>query len=129
MILINIFLIVFVISVSIFSVFVIIYLNRIFENINSINKDIRLLVENTIPILSNLEVITRRVNKVATEAEEYWVEIDDLIRNLRKKILIFSSYKKFHNSQKLILGLIKNFRPITKGIYAFWIDFKRKSNL
>ena len=129
MTLINIFLIVFVITVSIFSVFVIIYLNRIFENINSIYKDIRLLVENTIPILSNLEVITRRVNKVATEAEEYWVEIDDLIRNLRKKILIFSSYKKFRDSQKLIFGLLKNFRFITKDIHAFWNGFKRKSNL
>ena len=129
MTLINIFLIVFVISASIFSVLVIIYLDRIFENINSINKDIRLLVENTIPILSNLEMITRKVNKVATEAEEYWVEIDDLIRNLRKKVLIFSSYNKFRNPQKLIFGLIKNFRPITKGIYTFWIDFKRKSNL
>jgi hypothetical protein len=129
MTLINIFLIVFVISASIFSVLVIIYLNRIFENINSINKDIRLLVENTIPILSNLEMITRRVNKVTTEAEEYLEEVHYLIRNLHNKILIFSSYKKFRDSQKLIFGLIKNIRPITKGIYAFWIDFKHKPNL
>jgi predicted PurR-regulated permease PerM len=129
MTLINIFLIVFVISVSIFSVIVIIYLNKIFENINSINKDIRLLVEKTIPILSNLEVITRSVNKVATEAEEYWEEASCLIRNLYNKILIFNSFKKFHDSQKLIFGLLRNFKPISKGISAFWIDFKRKSKL
>jgi hypothetical protein len=129
MILINIFLIVFVISTSIFSVLVIIYLKRIFENINSINKDIHLLVENTIPILSNLEEVAHRVNRVVIEAKEYWEEVHYLIRNLRNKIVIFSSYKKFRDSQKLIFLLIKNFRSITKGIYAFWIDFKRKSNL
>ena len=126
MILIDIFLIVFIISAFSFCIFVIKYLKRIFEDKNAIRKDIHMLVEKTIPILSNLKDITQRVNRIISEAEGYWEEINISIRNLREKILKFSSGEKSRDAQKQISEIRKNLRSITKGISGFWIEYKRK---
>jgi len=85
-----------------------------------------MLVEKTIPILSNLKDITQRVNRIISEAEGYWEEINISIRNLREKILKFSSGEKSRDAQKQISEIRKNLRSITKGISGFWIEYKRK---
>jgi uncharacterized protein YoxC len=120
----DIFLIVLILSASALCIFVIIYLKRIFEEVAAVRKDIHNLVENTIPILGNLEEVSQRANRIVTEAEEYWEEIDRSIKTLREKIANFGSWKKFRNAQTQTSDLIKNLKAIAKGISAFWSEFK-----
>ena len=126
MTLIDIFLIVLILSASSLCIFVIVYLKRIFEQVEAVRKDIHRLIENTIPILSNLEEITQRVNRIVTEAEGYWKEIDYSIRNLREKISNFNSWKKFRDAQTHASGIIKNLKSIAIGISAFWSEYKHR---
>jgi uncharacterized protein YoxC len=100
---ISIYLIVFVISASTLGIFAIIYLKSIFKNINAIQQDINLIVGNTIPILRNMDQITRKVTGVVTEAKVYWYKIDNSIRILSEMLLIFGSLKKFSNIKKKVL--------------------------
>ena len=95
MTLVNIFLIFLILSASALCIFVIVYLKRISEQVEAVRRDIHQLVENTIPILSNLEKVTQRASRIVTEAEGYWEKIDHSIRNLLGKISIFSSWKIF----------------------------------
>lgn len=126
MTLIDIFLIVLILSVSSLCIFVIVYLKRIFEEVEAARKDIHRLVENTVPILSNLEEITQRVNRIATEAVDYWEEIDYSIKYLREKISNFNSWKKFRDAQTQTSGIIKSLRSIATGISAFFSEYKNR---
>ncbi len=126
MTLIDIFLIVLILSASSLCIFVIVYLKRIFGQVEAVRKDIHRLVENTIPILSNLEEVTRRANRIVTEAEGYWKEIDYSIKNLREKISNFGPWKKFRDAQTQTSGIIKNLSSIAIGIYAFWSEYKHR---
>jgi len=126
MTLVNILLIVLIVSASALCLFVIVYLKRIFEQVEAVRRDIHQLVENTIPILSNLEEVTQRANRIVTEAEGYWEEIDHSIRNLRGKLSNFGPWNKFRDAQTQTSELIKNLRSITKGIFAFWSEYKHR---
>jgi len=99
-----IYLIVFVISASTTGIFAIIYLKCIFKNINAIQQDIHLLVGNTIPIMRNMDQITRKVTGVVNEAEVYWNKIDNSIRILSEILVIFGSLKKFSNIKKQVFA-------------------------
>jgi len=124
MALIDIFLMVFIFSASSLCIFSIIYMKRIFEQVEAIRKDINRLVENTIPLLSNLKDVTHRANRIATEVEEYWEKIDYSIRNLREKISNSGYWKKFYYAQIHIAVLIKSIRSIAKGLSVFWNEYK-----
>jgi len=126
MALINIFLIVFILSATFLCIFATVYLKRTFEQVEAVRKDIHYLIENTIPVLSNLEEITQRTNKIMTEAEGYWDEINYSIRNLRRTISEFGSLKKFCYARTHNMELIKNLRSIAKGVSAFWSDYKSR---
>ena len=119
MTLIDIFLMVFIFSASSLCIFSIIYMKRILEQVEAIRKDINRLVENTIPLLSNLKDVTHRANRIATEVEIYWMEIDHSIRTLREKISNCGYWKKFNDAQMHTTVLIKSIRSIAKGISCF----------
>jgi uncharacterized protein YoxC len=127
MTLIDIFLIVLILAASTLCIFLIVYLKKIFEQVEAVSKDIHQLVENTIPVLSNLEDVTERANRIVTEVADYWDEIDHSIRTLREKISSFSSWKKFRDAQSLTSGLIKNSKSIAIGVSTFWSKYKQRN--
>jgi uncharacterized protein YoxC len=126
MTLIDILLLVLILSASSLCIFLIVYLKKISGHVEGVSKDIHRLVENTIPILSNLEEVTQRVNIIVTGVERYWKEIDLTIKTLRGKISNSGLWEKFRVAQTQILELNKYFRAIGKGMSAFWCKYKQR---
>ncbi len=126
MTLIDISMIVLVLSTSSLCVFLILYLKKISRQVEAVSKDIHRLVENTIPVLSNLEEITQHANIIVTGVEGYWKEIDHSITTLRRKISNSGTLEKFRCKQTEIMEVGKNFISIAKGISAFWRKYKRR---
>jgi uncharacterized protein YoxC len=123
---INIFLILLIISASALCIFAIVYLKRIFEQIVVVKNDIHQIVQTTLPVLENLEDVTRRANKIVTEAENYWDEIDRSIKNLRERVTNLKSLSKLRDAQNQATDLIKNFKAFAKGFNAFWQEYKHR---
>lgn len=126
MALVDIFLVVLIVSASALCIFVIVYLKKISENVEAARKDIYKLVENTIPILGNLEEVTRRANKIVSAAENYWDELDRSIKNLRAKFADLTSVQRIRDAQNQATDLIRNIRAFVKGISAFIQEFRRR---
>lgn len=126
MTLIDILMIVLVLSASSLCVFLILYLKKISRQVEMVSKDIHRLVENTIPILSNLEEITQHTNIIVTGVEGYLKEIDHSIIALRRKISNSGILEKFRDKQIQIMEISRNFIAIAKGISAFWRKYKRR---
>ncbi|MFH1195361.1 MAG: hypothetical protein V1720_06590 [bacterium] len=127
MTLIEILLIVLNLSVFLLCIYIMIYLKKIFEQVEAVCNDVSQLVKNTNPILRNLEEITQRSNRIVTGVERYWVEIDYSIKTLQEKISNFSSFKKFRFVQEQISELPKKLTAITKGISTFWREYKHSA--
>ncbi len=126
MTLINIILALLFISVSAVCIFFIIYLKKITEHFEEVNEEFHLFVENTIPILNNLNKITQRVNKIITGVEGYWEELDQSIITVRGKISNSDLWAKFKDGQTRVLVVNKTFRAIVKGISTFWHEYRRR---
>lgn len=126
MALVDIFLVILIISASALCIFVIIYLKKISENVEAARKDIHQLIENTVPVLENLEEVTRRANKIVTEAENYWDELDRSIKNLRAKFTNLTSVQRIRDAQNQATDIIRNIRAFVKGISAFVQEFKHR---
>lgn len=124
MALIDILLIVLILSASSLCIFLIVYLKRFFEQFEEVCEDIHQLVDNTIPILNNLEEVTQRANRIVTEVESYWDVIDDSIRTLREKISNSGLWNKLRDTQSQTSWLIKQSRSIVKGVSIFWNKYK-----
>ena len=126
MALVDIFLILLIISASALCIFVIIYLKKIFEQVELVRNDIHEIVRNTVPLLDDLKEVTQRANKIVTEAENYWDEIDRSIKNLRERVTNLKPLSKFRETQSQATDLIKNIKAIVRGINAFWQEYKNK---
>ena len=126
MTLVDIFLILLIVSASTLCVFIIIYLKKIVVQIESVRNDINEIVRNTLPLLEDLKKVTERTNKIVAEAENYWDEIDRSIKNLRERVTNLKPLSKFRETQSQATDLIKNFKAIVRGIYAFWQEYKSK---
>ena len=123
---IDILLIVLILSASAFCIFAIIYLKNLIQQVEAVRKDIHELVVKTIPVLENLSDVARKANRVVSEVEHYWDELDSSIKNLRERISSLTSLKRITDAENPISELIKNIKAISKGIIAFWQAIKRK---
>ena len=126
MALVDIFLILLIVSASVLCIFIIIYLKKIVVQIELVRSDINEVVRNTLPLLEDLKQVTERTNKIVAEAENYWDEIDRSIKNLRERVTNLKPLSKFRETQSQATDLIKNFKAIARGIYAFWHEYKNK---
>jgi uncharacterized protein YoxC len=123
---IEIFLVLLILCASALCIFVIIYLRRVFEQVAAVRNDIHQLVERTVPVLENLEEVAKRANKIVTEAENYWDEIDRSIKNLRERVTNLKSLSKLRDAQSQATDLIKNLKAFAKGFTAFWQEYKHR---
>jgi uncharacterized protein YoxC len=124
--LIDILLIILILSASALCVFAILYLKKITENVEAVRKDIHEFVEKTNPIIESIGVVTNKVNRVVSEVEYYWDEIDISIKKIRERISGLTSLKNFRDVEYPAKDLIKNIKAFAKGASAFWNVFKRR---
>jgi uncharacterized protein YoxC len=123
---IEILLIILILAATALCLFVIVSLRKINLQIEQLQKDVKHVVENTIPLLNNLNDVTTRVNRVVTEAENYWDEIDSSIKNLKQKVSGLTSFTRFRDAENPTQDFIRNLKALSKGLIAFWNEFKRK---
>jgi len=122
----HIFLVIFIIAASTLCVFAILYLKKLVEQVEAVRKDIHQIIQRSVPILENLEQVTNKANRVATEVEGYWNELDLAIRNLKYKVSSLSPLNKFREAESTVSELIKNIRAVSKGLIAFWSELKHR---
>ena len=112
---INILLLLLMITALFLCVFLIIFLKKLFKQVEAVRNDVHLLVESTIPILNHLEEVSLRANRMVTEVGDYWQEIDNSIRNVRKIITMIGSWKIVCGVTAQTSKFIRKFRSITSG--------------
>ena len=123
---IDILLIILILSASALCIFLIIYLKKLVDHVEAVRKDVRELVEKTTPVLENLNDVTRRANRMVSEVENYWNEIDSSIKKVRERISGLTSLKRFTDAESPVSELIRNVKALTKGFIAFWQAIKHR---
>jgi uncharacterized protein YoxC len=123
---IDILLIILILAATALCLYVIFSLKKMNLQIELMRKDMKQLVDSTFPVLNNLNEVTEKINRVVSEAEGYWDDIDRSIKNFKSKISDLTSLSKFRDAEIPAKDLIKNLRAFFKGIYTFWSEFKRK---
>jgi len=123
---INILLIILILSASALCIFLIFYSKKLVNNVEAIRNDVRELVEKTTPVLENLDDVTRRANRIVSEVENYWNEIDGSIKKVREQISGLTSLKRFIDAENPVSELIKNVKALTKGFITFWKTIKHR---
>ena len=123
---IDILLIVLILSASALCLFLIFYLKKLVDQVEAVRKDVRELVEKTTPVLENLDNITRKANRMVSEVENYWNEIDSSIKKVRERIYGLTSLKRFTDAENPVSELIKDVKAFTKGFIAFWQAIKHR---
>ena len=126
MTLIDIFTIISILIVSSMCIYVVYYLERIFDHVKAVSEDIHLVIENIIPVLNDVDEITGRVKRIVIDIEEYWVGIDSSLRNLRRKISKLRYLKILRVGFTPTSEIVNNLGPIAKGISAFWSKYKHE---
>jgi uncharacterized protein YoxC len=124
--LIDILIIILILSAIALCICLILYLKKITENVDAVRKDLHEFIEKTNPIIESVGEVTRKVNRVVSEVEYYWDEIDISIKKLRERISALTSLKKFHDVEYPAKDLIKNIKAFAKGASAFWNVIKSK---
>ena len=116
--------IVIILSAISVGIFILIYLKKLFEQVNAVRADIHRFVENAIPILNNLEDVSLRADRVVAEIEGYWNEIDRIIRTIRQSISNLRPWKKINELQTLTSEFSKTLKSVARGISAFRNGYK-----
>lgn len=124
--LIQILLILLILSSSALCIFTIYYLRKMSQKVEDVIRDFQDLIQKTNPVIENLEQISYRANRVVTEVEGYWNEIDGAIKNIRERISGLTSLRNLHDVEYPAKDLIKKIKAISKGASAFWNAFKHR---
>lgn len=125
MTIINLLLIVLILSASTLCVYLIFSLKKLLKEVEAVRSDIHGFIEKANPVLENLAEVTNKANRIVSEAENYWDELDGSIKRLKQKVSDITSFKVFRDAENPADGLVKNLRALYKGASAFWQAFRR----
>lgn len=123
---IDILLIILILLASALCIFLIFYMKKLVDQVEAIRKDVHELVEKTTYVLENLDDVTRRANRVVSEVEYYWNEIDSSIKKVRERISGLTSLKRYIDAENPVSELIKNVKALSKGFITFWQAIKHR---
>lgn len=124
MIIIDILLAVLILAAIALCIYLVISLKKLNESLKIMQEDVHDLYENTVPLLKNLTEISERATKVTSEAEHYWQDISSSVEKVKDKISGFGKSSGATSPQNPIEDFIQNLRAITRGITAFWTNFR-----
>jgi ABC-type transporter Mla subunit MlaD len=93
--------------------------------VEAVSSDIHNFIEKANPVLQELADVSQRANKIVTEAENYWEELDSSIKKLKEKVSDIRSLNFFRDAENPAKDLIKNLKAFSKGFSAFWQAVKR----
>lgn len=118
-------LIILILSASALCIYLIFVLRNLLKKVEAVSSDVHNFIEKANPVLDELTSVSRRANKIVTEAENYWEELDRSIKKLKEKVSDIKNLNFFHDAENPAKDLIKNLKAFSKGISTFWQAFKR----
>ncbi|MCX7875528.1 MAG: DUF948 domain-containing protein [Melioribacteraceae bacterium] len=121
----EIFLIILSVAATILCVYLILVLKKIVLQIEQLNKDIKELVDNTIPVLKNINDVTLKANRIVSSAEDYWDGIERSIENVRYKFSRLTGAVRNDSVENPAGNFIQNIKALSRGISAFWQEFRK----
>lgn len=125
MTLIDVLLIILIVAASTLCVYSIVSIKKLLKEVEAVRLDIHHFINKANPVLDNLADVTQKANKIVTEAENYWDEIDNSIKRLKEKVTDLTSLRMFSDAENPTSNLIRNIKALIKGASAFWHTFKR----
>ena len=114
-----------IIAASALCVYLIFSLSKLNKSVEVLQKDVHQLIEKTIPVLENLNEVSNKFTKVASEAEGYWDELNTAIDNAKEKVSRLSLKSSAERTDNPVQRLIKNLSAVVNGISAFWSALNR----
>jgi len=121
----DIFLIILSISATLLCIYLIFTLKKLVIQMNELQKDIKNLVDNTIPVLKNINDVTLKANRIVSSAEDYWEGIERSIENVRSKFSKLTNITRYDGADLPARNFIQNIKAISRGISAFWQEFRK----
>lgn len=125
MTIIDLLLILLILSASTLAIYLIFALKKLLAKVEAVSSDIHNFIEKANPVVQELAEVSHRANKIVTEAENYWEELDRSIKNLKERVSDIRSLNFFRDTENPAKDLIKNLKAFAKGFSAFWQAFKR----
>ena len=119
-------LIILIIAATALCIFVIISLGKLNRQVDSLQKEVKQIVDSTVPLLNNLNEVASKANRIVSEAENYWDEVDRSIKKFKEKASELTSLSRFRDEDNPTKDLIRNLRALFKGVSTFWREFNRK---
>ena len=115
-----------ILSATALCIYLIFYLKKILNQIDDMRKDIHQLVEKTIPVFEKLDTAADKANRIVSEVEGYWDDLESSINNLKQKVSNITSFKKTTTSENSVSDFIRNLRAISRGLVSFWDALKNR---
>lgn len=121
----DIFLIILSIAATVLCIYLILTLKKIVAQIDNLQKEVKQLVDNTIPVLKNINDVTLKANRIVSSAEDYWEGIERSIENVRNKFSRLTGVTRNDGEEFPARNFIQNIKALSKGISAFWQEFRK----
>jgi hypothetical protein len=122
--LIDILLVVLIVLASALCIYSIIALRKMVQSVEAIRTDVKEFVEVAYPAIENITEISRKANRIISEAETHWDDLDRSIRRVKEKVADLTSFSFVRNAENPAKDLIRNLKAIFKGITSFWQTYK-----
>ena len=107
---------------AILCIYLIVALKKITQSLYAIRDDLHNLIDETIPVVQNMNEISKHVMNVSNKAQEQVLDISTGIDDVKNRIKNIRN--KFTNENQVIL-FVHNLKAIIKGINAFIKDFNK----
>lgn len=124
-VLVEILLVLLIITATALCIYLIMVLKKLVVQLSDLQKDIKQLVDSTIPVLKNLNEVTLRANRIVSSAENYWEGIERSIENVRMKFSNITSVARFDGAEYPARNLVQNIKAFYRGFTIFWQELRK----
>lgn len=125
MTLIDVLLAVLIISGTALCIYFIISLKRLTNSVDSIKGDFNKLVDESIPVIENINKITEHAVSVSSTTERQVHDLNNKIEDIKNKVFSFREKVSKASTDNQVITLINNMRAVVKGISAFIKDISK----
>ena len=116
--------IVLIVLVAILCIYFFVTLKKLNRSIDVLSADVHRLIDSAIPMFENLSESSRRLNKIAGDAERHMEDFNEMVSSTKAKVNSLTTRVKEGKTQNPVLNLVSNLNAISKGISAFWQNYK-----
>jgi len=118
-----------ILSVSALCVYLIFFLKRTTQTLETLKNDIHRLADKADPVLSKLDSVSDSIKYVVDELKDHVLAFGDVLDQAKEKAeSLLNIDKKIRTSieNSPIADLYRRLNSVSKGVSAFWNTYKRK---